>query len=195
MGVPDKVPDKIIPDEARRSFSGSDKKDTIVMTNSLENRIRSVHDLQRLGLSLVDTNSGDADEIVRIYRAYRKTTYSTSKIRKILDSHPSCGIRLNNTLIGFCYTEFFAPDIIEVSSVFVVKEWRNKGLGALLLARVHSDAASRGYKAAILSNSMLYETREPKIRAEEFYVRAGYQKILHTDHTDVFAVLLTPPAV
>ncbi len=142
-----------------------------------------------MNMNNLETRNLDAShtlEIINLYKTYRVTTYPEEQIEHILDTFPSLGVFANTELIAFCYTEFFAPDVIEISSIFVHRDWRRKGIGTALLHRTHTQAIQEGYKAAILSNSLLYKTKERKEHARHFYERMGYTCCLHTGNTGIY---------
>lgn len=138
------------------------------------------------GVVLEPIEPPDVAELVRLYRTYRRSTYTIEKITELISTFPAYCLKANGKIIAFCYTSEFAPDIIEISSLLVAQDWRNKGLGSKLLSATESEARQRGYDAAILSNSLLYETLESKRRATTFYERLGYREALRTANTTVF---------
>lgn len=142
------------------------------------------------GFKLVELGSFDAEDLHKLYKTYRVKPYSISKIQNILSDMPNVGIRANGELIAFCYTEFFAPEIIELGSIFVASKYRKQGIGKFLLSVMKEKIKQDGYEAIILSNSMLYETKEPKRRARNFYLDSGYELITSTKNTDVFVMKL-----
>jgi len=146
----------------------------------------SIQELHENGIGLRNLKPSDALEVMKLYKTYRKTTFTKEHLENIFKDFPCMAFTLNRNIIAFCYTEFFAPDIIEISSIFVAKEWRSKGLGALLLEQLHLLSLSAGFNGAILSNSMLYETKEEKISPRNFYQRMGYSCVLSTDKTDIY---------
>ncbi|WP_411818086.1 GNAT family N-acetyltransferase [Hyphococcus sp. DH-69] len=134
---------------------------------------------------------GDEEKILTLYRTYRTNTYPPQMVRQLLADFPSVGVFHKGALIGFSYFEYFAPDIIELGNIFVHKEWRNAGLGKKIIALMEAHAAALGYKAIILTNSLGYETVEPKEHASGFYKRNGYENVLHTEQSDVFVKYLS----
>ena len=129
----------------------------------------------------------DAEAVLALYRSYRKETYSLEKVRDLIGELPAFGLfDTAGTLQAYIYTEHFAPDVIQIGNVFVAAGLRNRGLGAILMAAAENAAQEKGYRAAILSNSLLYETKEDKEAATGFYKRGGYRMMLDTGPTKVF---------
>lgn len=107
-------------------------------------------------------------------------------IERCIEAYPSAGAWLSGRLIGFCYTDSFAPDILEISNILVDKRHRDRHVGAHMLQAVEDQCPGR-YTAIILVNSMLYQTIGTKRPASSFYLAHGYTAILNTRSSTVFA--------
>ncbi|MGB3455482.1 MAG: GNAT family N-acetyltransferase [Litorimonas sp.] len=139
---------------------------------------------------LFPLTSRDASDVRALYARYRVAPYSEARIAAILDALPALGARQDGRLVGFVYCEAFAPDIAEVGSLYVDADHRGRGIGSLLLGAVHDLLRERNFKGAVLYNSQLYETHEPKRPAAPVYERMGYEKVLSTGSTDLFVLPL-----
>lgn len=128
----------------------------------------------------------NSKEVVELLKEYRETTFSEEKIKEILKNYPSVGAYNNEKLIGFCYTTTFSPDILEIYNLFISKQYRNFNIGSKLLEEITVQAKLNNYKGMILSNSLLYKTKEPKLKAKVFYERNGFKLVLTTGNTDIF---------
>jgi GNAT superfamily N-acetyltransferase len=84
------------------------------------------------------------------------------------------------TLVGFCYSNVFAPDILELDNLLVARGWRDRQVGARILCTWERHVAGR-FKAVILVNSMLYPSATTKRPAVAFYLRHGYTAVLRTE--------------
>lgn len=144
-------------------------------------------------LEFISLQPSDAQAVFHLYSQYRVTPYPIEKLAIVLGGAPNLGVWHQAELIGFVYCEPFAPDIIEVSSLYVAAQYRNLGIGHALLKKMHAHLALVGFKSAILYNSQLYETIEPKRSAGSFYTRAGYSQVISTGDTDLFVINLDAP--
>jgi GNAT superfamily N-acetyltransferase len=87
--------------------------------------------------------------------------------------------------VAFAFTTSFAPDILELANILVGSNWRNRDIGSQLLEMIEK-LAQEHFLAIILVNSMLYPTVGKKRPATEFYIRAGYEGVMHTSKSVVF---------
>ena len=138
-------------------------------------------------MSLRRLNGSHAEAVLDLLRTYRTFTYNNNKLESLLDAYPAYGLfNQSGQLDGFAYTEYFAPDMIEIGNLFVRRESRDGGLGALLLQAIEEASKELGHKAIVLSNSMLYGTKEKKRPADSFYAKCGYTMIFGTEDTKIY---------
>lgn len=120
-----------------------------------------------------------------LYLEYRQNPYSEVQIKDILAQTPGVGATHDGKLIGFLYFEPFAPDVLELGSVFIKSGYRDKGLGSALLAAGIEGCKASGINALIVANSLLYDTNEEKRSALNFYLANRFERVLTTGNTDV----------
>ncbi|WP_163715743.1 GNAT family N-acetyltransferase [Mangrovibacterium lignilyticum] len=73
--------------------------------------------------------------------------------------------------VGCGCFKFFSPTIVELKRMFVLREFRGKGISKMVLAELEKWAAELGYSAAVL------ETGELQREAIGLYQKSGYISI------------------
>jgi GNAT superfamily N-acetyltransferase len=128
----------------------------------------------------------DIPQIAGLFRAELAREPDIPKIASWVGQYPAVtACTPDGTLVGFCYSNSFAPDIIELDNILVARTWRNQQIGARLLLAFEQCAAEH-FKGIILVNSMLYKTAGAKRPAVTFYLRHGYTVALQTEASCVF---------
>lgn len=128
----------------------------------------------------------DLKAVSEMYRDELRREPSVDKIAAHIRDYPSAVAEEEGSLIGFCYTSNFAPDILELANIVVSGERRNAGVGSRLLEHVEVQAVAR-FAAIILINSDLYPQGESKKRpATQFYLRHAYRILTATPDTRIF---------
>jgi len=129
----------------------------------------------------------DAEDVLALYRGYMRTGQTAARIAHLASDYPAFKATLGNTLVGFCYSNSFAPDVLELCNIYVDHRQHNLGIGSELIRLVHQAAIVDGFSAMILSNSQLYETLLPKRDPRSFYERHGYTVLLETPKTLIYS--------
>ena len=125
-------------------------------------------------------------EVVELLKEYREKIFKETEVESFTANNPSIGVFDKDKLIGFCYTIPFAPDVLRIQNLFISKYYRNHNLGSKIIENITVQAKEENYTGLIVSNSMLFKTKEPKKKAKVFYERNGFELILATGNTDVF---------
>lgn len=95
------------------------------------------------------------------YQQYNLITNLTTVVLALDDEVPvACG----------CFKDYQA-DTVEVKRIYVLPEYRGKGLAKQLLRHLEAWAAELGYRNAVL------ETGLPQFEAVKLYESSGYQRI------------------
>jgi len=106
-----------------------------------------------------------------------------------LRDYPSVVAHDGGRLVGFAYASQFAPDILEILNILVASDYRGKGIGSRLIRAIEESTAGC-FGAILLVNSMLYTGPPDKRPATAFYRRLGYNCVLSTDSSNLFAKVL-----
>jgi GNAT superfamily N-acetyltransferase len=109
------------------------------------------------------------------------------RVNRLLSNYPSMMAEDSGRLVGFAYSDLFAPDLIELANILVARRLRSQGLGTDLLASFEA-VTSKQFGAVILANSTLYKDhRSEKRSPRKFYERAGYKVVFTTSASEVYA--------
>jgi GNAT superfamily N-acetyltransferase len=122
----------------------------------------------------------DAIAINELYNTHGRTVNTSFD-----PDYPSVVAEIKNELVGFAYSKRWAPDIAELSNIFIHPHYRDKGIGSQLLNLLETKLAT-DYAAIVAENSMLYQLKDDKRPAKEFYLRNGWQIAFETKITTVF---------
>ena len=128
----------------------------------------------------------DIGEMRSIYLSYLDTGLPVERLKYLIEKFPAKGAFENNKVVGFCYTNDFAPDILSIANIFISEEHRSKGLGEKILNEIFSEAKKLKYVSAILSNSDLYDTKLEKKSPNSFYTKLGFHILFQTTNTIVY---------
>ncbi|PCI46124.1 MAG: hypothetical protein COB49_09045 [Alphaproteobacteria bacterium] len=135
---------------------------------------------------LRNLSPNDVEEMRSIYLLYLDTGLPEERLRYLVKKHPAVCAVEDGQMIGFCYTNIFAPDIICIANIFVSEHYRNNGIGEKLLNSVLRQAKKEKFVSAILSNSVLYETKLEKKNPGKFYIKLGFEILYQTPNTIVY---------
>lgn len=105
-----------------------------------------------------------------------------------LERYPSAVAYVSRELVGVAHCARFGPDVLELRDMVVRRDVRGQGVGALLLAEMERSALEGPWRGVVLVNSMGYAGKERLATA--FYERAGYEQVLDTGLSVVYAKLL-----
>ncbi|TQL59244.1 acetyltransferase (GNAT) family protein [Oryzihumus leptocrescens] len=121
-----------------------------------------------------------------MYRNELSREPHADRVAAQLATFPSAVAEDGGSLVGFCYTVNFAPDVLELANIVVAENRRNEGLGGILLQHVESQAAQT-FAGIILVNSDLYpQGKTVKRPATDFYHKHGYRILTATAGTRIF---------
>lgn len=90
---------------------------------------------------------------------------------KLEDIHDVIIIYINNTPVGCAAFKHYDDKTAEIKRVFIIEEYRRKGLSNQLMSLLENKAKEKGYKKLIL------ETGEPLDAAMKLYSNIGYKII------------------
>ena len=107
---------------------------------------------------------------------------------KCLEDYPSVIATCANRIVGFVYSQRFAPDILELCNIVVAAERQSQGIGKRMLRAFEHAAASR-WSSIIVINSSWYKSRSDMARAGRFYETSGYSTI-HLTRNHMTALLI-----
>lgn len=108
-----------------------------------------------------------------------------SLLEECLNNYPCYMVCDEEKMIGYVLTYRFAPDILELRSIYIHPDYRGKNIGSQLLQKLENDVVQRKYKAIILVNSLLYPTKKNPL-AQSFYEKNGYSLSFQTSDTMCF---------
>ena len=132
-------------------------------------------------------SSESLETALDLYKSYLDTNLSLPRLEYLTSTYPAkAAYNENHEMIGFCYTNQFAPDVIELANIFLIKEMRNKRVGQILLLDIVRHAYELKYTSVILSNSSLYTSQDEKKDPTSFYVRLGFRILYFTKHTNIY---------
>ena len=107
-----------------------------------------------------------------------------------LKQYPAFNAFLDRKIVGFVNTKRFAPDILEITNLYVAQPYQGRGIGSQLLQGLETYCKKTQWKALILVNSQLYENKDGKGLAQNFYEKNGYQLSFKTSDTLCFYKVL-----
>jgi len=137
-------------------------------------------------LQVRTAQASDLNAILHMFRDELKREPRVARTAARIKDLPSAVAEDNGSLVGFCYTADFAPDVLELANIVVSSDWRNSGVGGRLLAHVEAQASST-FTAIILVNSDLYpDGKSEKRPATNFYLSHDYRMIAATQGTRIF---------
>ena len=136
-------------------------------------------------IEIIDINEEIVKNIISFFYNYTGRSLSIDRIKKSIEKYPSCIAYKDNNIIGFAYTNRFAPDILELYNIFIHPEYRDKGIGGMILDKIEKNTKKR-YSAIILVNSILYNNSKNKKNAINFYINNGYSMIGETKSTKIY---------
>ena len=133
----------------------------------------------------------DARSVMDLHLEQLGRSLDGQRVHRLLSSYPSLMAEADGRLVGFAYSDRFAPDVVELANILIARELRCEGLGSRLLSAFES-VAGQHFSAVILANSDLYEDhRSEKRSARSFYERAGYSAVFATPDSEIFTKHLT----
>jgi GNAT superfamily N-acetyltransferase len=132
-------------------------------------------------------NADALPDIMNLYRVLRPDWQPRQGCEAQLNTHPTYGAyTAEGKMVGFIYSYFFAPDILELANIYIDDTQRGKNIGSRLLHAFEDDVRKSAFNAVLLFNSAGYETTTQKISAAPFYLKHGYQNIATTEQTKIF---------
>lgn len=139
------------------------------------------------GVISIRTATGeDTEQVCRLFEAQLLRPPNASLIKTALIEAPSALAFDGETLVGFLYCGFMAPDVVEVMNILVADDARQSGVGSMMLMSIERNMPST-VVALMLVNSMLYpDVKGGKLSATSFYLKNGYSVIAETGATRVF---------
>lgn len=138
------------------------------------------------GITIEKASSVDADEVIKLYSQYRKNWKPSWSLTERLDAYPALKVVKNGQMIGFAYCYRFAPDIMELSQIYIDQKFRSKNIGTNLIDEIEKQISVAGYAGIIAVNSDTYEGKVDKKKPNNFYLNNDYTLITQTDKTRVF---------
>ena len=106
------------------------------------------------------------------------------KVKECIDNYDHVLAYDEDKLIGFIYANEFAPDILEIYNMFIHPDYRNQGIGTLMLQHFINNMDEK-YQGIIVINSSLYDQNEKFISAVTFYNMNNFNLIAMTDNSSV----------
>ena len=131
----------------------------------------------------------DIESVAALHESQNGRPADRSYIERCISGFPSSICLSGDRVVGFAYTNRFAPDILDLANLLVDDDHRGHGIGTLLLTDVERQAVPT-WACIILSNSELWP-HPPRRSPLDFYVRNGYSVLFETEHTTVFMKRLT----
>lgn len=129
-------------------------------------------------------NTQDVLNISCLFKRYSYRDLSHISVKECVENHPHVLAYENDVLIGFIYTNDFAPDILEIYNMFIHPDYRYQGIGTLMM-QYTMDHIEEKYQGVIVANSALYDNNEDFVTAVPFYTRNDFDVISKTDNTTV----------
>lgn len=127
------------------------------------------------------------DEVRQLYFSMSGRNMDGGQLTsEAIESFPTVVVLDNDRVVGFVLSLKFAPDIVEISNIFIHPDYRNMSVGSKAQKLYEDKAKDNGWKGIIAVNSALYEGKKDTRPAESFYLKNGYQCIAKTDGTFVF---------
>jgi ribosomal protein S18 acetylase RimI-like enzyme len=128
----------------------------------------------------------DSKEIATLFKSFRSDWSPLENFSNVLEKSPAFVAKEKNKIVGFVYSNPFAPEILELWNIYVHGNYRLQNIGSTLTKKLEEAAFDKGYKAIILTNSDAYETKSDKKPATDFYLQLGYSEIFRTASTRIF---------
>ncbi|WP_350290438.1 GNAT family N-acetyltransferase [uncultured Croceitalea sp.] len=124
--------------------------------------------------------------VISLFKTNNNRELSYERMDRLIIKYPALVVFRGNELVGFAYTNRFAPDILELYNIFISPELRKKEIGSKLLIKLEEEAKKK-YKGIILVNSLLYKESDiNKKYATTFYLKNEYRMISETEFSKVF---------
>ena len=108
------------------------------------------------------------------------------RVEGLLQDFPSVMLDEGDALAGFAYSVELVPDILQVANILVAQRLQGARLGARILNELER-SASRRYASIVAVNSSLYDDRNGKVDARDFYAAAGYELVHETPASRLLA--------
>lgn len=131
----------------------------------------------------------DVEDVASLHEEQNQRAADRRYIEQCIRDYPSSIVRQEGRIVGFAYTDRFAPDLLSLSNLLVAEDVRGRQVGSILLEHVEQQAA-KDWAGIILSNSELWN-HPPRRSPLAFYEKHGYVKVWETEHTVVLAKDLT----
>lgn len=139
-------------------------------------------------IEIAEGTSEDVAEIAALFGQCSGRQADDSRIARNMSMFPSFVARSSDgTMVGFIFTDDFAPDVLEIANILLLPEYQSRHLGGRLVDAVEQAARSRGFIYMVLVNSMLYPTTYVKRPATTFYRRLGYKIVIDTGPSKIFS--------
>lgn len=152
------------------------------MNNRKDNNTK-VRNMSTIRLSLAKTTQ-DVLNISSLLQTEAQGSSNHLTISDCVENYPHVLAYDDEQLIGFIYTNDFAPDILEIYNMFIKKDYRYQGIGTLMIQHLMNNIDKK-YQGIIVINSSLYESSEEFISAVPFYNRNDFTLIATTKNTSV----------
>ena len=142
--------------------------------------------MNKMDFKIEKSSSDDVNEIINLYSKYRKNWKPSWSLKERLDEYPALKVVQNEKMIGFAYCFKFAPDIMELSQIYIDQNFRSQNIGATLIGKLEKEVSIEGYVGMIAVNSDAYEGKADSKKPTNFYLNNGYALVAQTDKTTVF---------
>lgn len=119
-----------------------------------------------------------------VFKQYTHKDLNHITVKECIDNYPHILAYDNDNLIGFIYTNDFAPDILEIYNIFIHPDYRHQGIGTLMLQHMINNIKEK-HQGIIIINSDLYDNDKGFVIAPPFYTRNNFDIIAKTDNTTV----------
>lgn len=134
---------------------------------------------------IVAAGAGHLDAIAALFAGHTGRSADVATMANWIETSPAAVALDGPACVGYCLTTRFAPDIVELASLFVHPTARSHGLGAALITEVTETCRRRGTAAMITTPSEAYVSLEPKQSSVPLYVRLGWHVVHETADTAV----------
>ncbi len=147
-------------------------------------------------LIIREAKVSDAERLVEIYAPYVKDTAVSfeykvpsveefeNRIRYITEKYPYIVCLKDNKIVGYAYASAYstreAYDWTATSSIYVDKEFRRQGVGALLYKELEERLQKQGV-VNLLAGVAYIETEDEYLTKDSyhFHTKMGYEKVAH----------------
>ncbi|MDY7095180.1 MAG: GNAT family N-acetyltransferase [Acidobacteriota bacterium] len=123
------------------------------------------------------------EEAAALHEAENQRPAHRETLRRCIAEYPSAVAVDHGRVVGFVYSDRFAPDLLVLNNLLVAAAYRGQGVGARLLEYVEKTAGPP-WRSILLSNSELWP-HPPRRSPLEFYRKRGYREIWTTQSTTV----------